>query len=205
MSKEIEFNGKVGRLEEGADCLFAMIRIAGACFPGAAIFLQAQAELDNKRLSKRIELLEDPISAIHDDVPVIGRLMYEALLDQGDAHLELPQECYVSYARPLYMLEAKGLIRGNHAIGQPFACGITLSDPTFILYLCVLSEQRGRMDRLYALVNSCGRGQQLDGSAVASELSLPKPVVSSVLAIFESKGLGLLCREVGRVTYIGKA
>jgi hypothetical protein len=193
------------KLEDSADWLFALIRIAGTQFPVASALVQLQAELDSKALAQRIEKLEDPISHLHEDVPAVSRLLYGALKAQNSAMLSFEREFYSRYQRPLAMLESQRYIRGEHGIGHPYIGGIVLCDPTFIMYLCALAEAKEKMSSLVSTVDSCKPGQRLDGKKIALDLDLPEPVVKAVLSIYESKGLGLLSKEIGAIHYIGRA
>lgn len=187
------------------DWLFSIIRIAGASFPVAASLCQLQAEVDSKSLSSRVRHLEDPISCIHEDVPKVGELIFEAISIQNQLDIQLATECYADFSRPLAMLEARGYLKGNHSIGHPYYAGISICDPSFVMYLCALFEDQERMKQLISIVDSCIPGQWLNGISIASEFFLPQPVVKSVFNIFESKGLGLLSQEVGTINYLGKA
>jgi len=187
------------------DWLFSIIRIAGAGFPVASSLVQLQAEIDSKNLSSRVRRLEDPISGIHEDVPKVGKVIFEALSIQNELDIQLAPECYTDFARPLAMLESQGYIKGNHSTSHRYYAGITLSDPSFVMYLCALFEDQARMQQLISIVESCKPGQWLNGVSLASELFLPQPIIKSVFRIYESKGLGLLSKESGTINYLGKA
>lgn len=187
------------------DWLFSIIKIAGASFPVASSLVQLQAEVDSKNLSNRVRRLEDPISGIHEDVPKVGKMIFEALSIQNQLDIELAPECYADFSRPLAMLESQGYLKGNHTMGHPYYAGISIRDPSFVMYLCALFEDPEHMKQLISIVDSCKPGQWLNGISIASELFLPQPVVKSVFNIYESKGLGLLSLEVGTINYLGKA
>jgi len=187
------------------DWLFSIIRIAGVAFPVASSLVQLQTELDSKALSNRIEKLEDPISHLHQDIPKVSRLIYAALKVQNSATLSFEPEFYSLYKRPLAMLDSQRFIQGQHAIGNQYAGGIELCDPTFIMYICALAEAKEKMSSLVSIVDSCQPGKRLNGDQLSLDLDLPKPVIKAVLTIFESKGLGVLSREVGVINYVGRA
>jgi hypothetical protein len=187
------------------DWLFSIIRIAGVSFPVASSLVQLQAEIDSKSLSIRVRRLEDPISCIHEDVPKVGKIIFEALSVQNRLDLHLEPESYTKYSRPLAMLESCGYLIGNHTIGHRYYAGISIRDPSFVMYLCALFEDPERMKQLISIVDSCKPGQWLNGISLASEYFLPEPTVESVFKIYESKGLGHLSREVGTINYLGHA
>lgn len=187
------------------DWLFSIIRIAGVAFPFASSLVQFQAELDNKTLSKRIKRLEDPISHLHDDIPKVSEIIYSTLKTQDQNILSFNDEFYENYARPLAMLESQHYIKGNHCLGHRYCAGISLCDPSFVMYLCALKEDEEQMKRLISITDTCKPGQRLDGISIAAEIRLPQIVVEAVFQIYQSKGLGLLSQEFGTINYIGQA
>jgi hypothetical protein len=187
------------------DWLFSIIRIAGVAFPFASSLVQLQAELDNKDLSKRIKRLEDPISHLHDDISKVAEIIYSTLKTQNQNTLSFDTEFYKNYARPLAMLESQHCIQGNHCIGHRYYAGISLCDPSFVMYLCVLNEDEEKMKRLISITDTCKQWQWLNGISIAAELHLPQPVVEAVFQIYQSKGLGLLSQEIGTINYLGQA
>ena len=187
------------------DWLFSLVRIAGVAFPGASSLVQLQAEIDSTALSERIKNLEDPISHLHEEIPNVARLIYKELKVQNSGTLSFDPEFYLQYRRPLAMLESQRYLSGEHAIGNMYAAGITLSDPSFILYLCALGESDKQMNSLASIVDSCEPGKWLSGDQLSIDLDLPKPVVRAVFIIYQSKGLGQLSQEIGALNYVGRA
>jgi len=185
--------------------LLSIVRVAGASFPVAASLVQLQAEIDTDDLSRRVSRLEDPVSSLHDDVPELSRKVYRQLNSEECETLEFEDEFYETYSRPLAALESQGCLRGNHAIGKRYAAGITLEDPSYVMYLCALEEDPRKMETLVGMVDECGVRQWLDGHNIKETLGLPLPVVRAVFKIFESKGYGLCSREIGACSYLGKA
>jgi hypothetical protein len=185
--------------------LSKIIRVAGSQFPVASAFVQLQSELDSDALSQRITRLEDPVSFLHDDVPAVSKLLYEKLKSQNSAHLDFDDEFYTRYSRSLAALDSQRMISTNHRLGRHLPIGIQLVDPSYIMYLCALTEDEEKMARLVARVEGCKIGEWLDGHQIAEELQLPVPVVSACFNIYEAKGYGLCTREIGRIGYCGNA
>jgi hypothetical protein len=192
-------------MEINMDWLFSIIRIAGVAFPFASSLVQLQAELDNKNLSKRIKRLEDPISHLHDDISKVAELICSNLKIQNQNTLSFDTEFYDNYARPLSMLESQHCIHGNHSIVHRYYAGISLCEPSFVMYLCALNEDEEKMKRLISVTETCKPGQWLNGISIASDLGLPEPVVEAVFQIYQSKGLGILSQEIGTINYLCQA
>jgi hypothetical protein len=187
------------------DWLFSIIRIAGASFPVASSLVQLQAEIDSKALLNRVEKLEDPVSFLHHDVPILSKLIYHELKSQESTNLSFSDEFYSKYSRPLAALESQGFIKGVHTLCNRYKGGIYLCDPSFIMYLCAIAEKKNKMEELIKIVDSCEVGNWLDGKKIKIELDLPLPVIRAVFDIYESKGYGLCSKTVGVDKYLGKA
>ena len=187
------------------DWLFKIVRIAGASFPVAASLVQLQAEIDAKSLSERVSRLEDPISSLHQDVPEVSRRIYTALKNAEDFPLEFDDAFYGAFARALAALEAERFLEPHHTIGKEYAGGLSVSDPTFVMYMCALAEDRQKMEALISIVDGCAVGQWLDGREIRKTLDLPIPVIKAVFEIFERKGYGVCSPEIGACTYLGNA
>lgn len=187
------------------DWLFSIIRIAGASFPGAASLLQLQAEIDSKQLLQRVKKIEDPISFLHEDIPELSRLIYNQLRVTNSTKVVFESELYARFRRPLATLERRGYIEGTHAIGALYVGGFWLRDPTYIMYMCALEEDKSRMESLIELVDSCREGQWLNGETIKQQIDVPMPVIAAVFEIYESKGFGLCSDEIGATMYVGQA
>ena len=187
------------------DWLFSIVRIAGASFPVASSLVQLQAEIDSKALAKRVRRLEDPVSFLHPDVPEASRELYAALKAQDEAHLQLADDFYSRFRRPLAALESQGYLECRRALNRQLPVGIFLSDPSFIMYLCALCERDDAMEQLIQRADSCPVGEWLEGRQIATEIGLPVQVVAACFAIYESKGYGLCSNTLGAVQYLGKA
>jgi hypothetical protein len=187
------------------DWLLSIVRIAGVSFPGAASLVQLQAEVDMKALSDRVSRLEDPISNLHDDIPLMSRKIYEQIRLEDKATLEFEDAFYESYSRPLAALESQGCIEGHHTIGHRYTAGITLIDPSYIMYMCALAEDGEKMESLIRIVDKCEIGKWLDGKEIRKSVDLPLPVIKAVFEIFESKGIGFCSDELGACQYMGTA
>lgn len=184
---------------------FKTVRIAGASFPGASSLVQLQAELDYIKMEERITKLTDPISYLHDDIQEISKIIYLKLKELDSQTLDFDEQFYEKYSRALASLESQNYIKGQHIIGKQFKFGISLIDPSFIMYMCVLAEDNNKMESLTKAVDSCEVGKSLKGELLKSELGLPIEVIRAIFEIYSSKGYGLVSKEVGSAVYIGKA
>ena len=187
------------------DWFFKVVRIAGVNFPGAASFLQLQAEIDSLTMDARVKNLEDPISNLHEHVKPLSELIYQKIKSTDFIHLELESSEYENFSRVIALLASAGHIETEHAAGSSVPIGISLSDPTYIMYLCKLFEHAHKMEELIGLVDSCMIGEWLDGTSIAESIELPVCVVDAVFRIYEAKGLGLVSPEVGESSYLGQA
>ena len=163
------------------------------------------AELESREFQRRLEQLEDPISALHPDVRAVSQLLYERLAIAEGSKVELSPEEQDRYASPLAMLEANGLLDGTHVIGTHYAVDYWFRNPTFVLYMAALYEDANLMERLVQRVEQMERGTSLNGIQLAEELSLPVRTVKAVLELFAARGLGLMSREIGTVNYRARA
>jgi len=186
------------------DWFFSIIRVAGASFPMASSLVQLQSEIDSKTLLRRVEKLEDPVSFLHDDVPKLSKFIYQELRVADSTILSFSDEFYTQYSRALAALESQGFIKGLHAIGKKYAGGVYLIDPSYIMYLCAVAEDKRRMEKLIEIVDSCELGKWLDGAKIQSEVDLPLPVIKAVFDIYESKGFGFCSKERGTILYMGE-
>ena len=187
------------------DWFFSIMRVAGASFPVASSLVQLQSEIDSKALLERVQKLEDPVSFLHDEVPALSKAIYHKLKSQESTKLLFSDEFYSKYSRPLAVLESHGFIKGCHAIEKRYASGIRLCDPSFIMYLCAIAEDKDKMEELLKIVDSCEVGKWLGGNDIRADIELPLPVIKAVFDIYESKGYGLCSKTIGAVRYLGKA
>lgn len=183
----------------------SIVRIAGASFPGASSLVQLQAEIDSKALLERISKLEDPISSLHELVPEVSRLIYDGIKSSNSKELKFDDSFYEKYSQPLAILESQGFIKGNHAaMSKSFAAGITVTDPSFIMYMCALAENKQKMESLIKIVDDCSKRNWLNGKQLQELLGLPLPVIQAVFEIYEAKGYGQCSKEIGSHKYMGK-
>jgi len=182
-----------------------VIRIAGVNFPGAASLVQLQAEIDSDKIAKRLQKLEDPISYLHEDVQAASIEIYQKLSFNDSVNLDFDEEFYTKYSRPLAALEKKLFISRYMVIGSRIPRDITLIDPTFIMYMCVLAEDHNKMQEIVKIVDSCEVGKWLDGEKLKYEIGLPKYVIRAVFEIYEAKGYGILSKTIGSCQYMGNA
>ena len=187
------------------DWFLKIVRIAGVNFPVAASFVQLQAEIDSSAMAARINKLEDPISNLHEDVKSVSEVIYLKLKSTDFIHLELETGEYQRFSRAIAALDAAGYIDTQNAAGSPFPIGISLSDPSYIMYLCKLFEDSHKLEELVGLVDRCMIGEWLDGTSIAESIELPVCVVDAVFKIYEAKGFGCVSPEVGECSYLGQA
>src|SRR5690606_32524417 len=119
--------------------------------------------------------------------------------------LELETGEYQRFSRAIAALDAAGYIDTQNAAGSPFPIGISLSDPSYIMYLCKLFEDSHKLEELVGLVDRCMIGEWLDGTSIAESIELPVCVVDAVFKIYEAKGFGCVSPEVGECSYLGQA
>ncbi len=80
-----------------------------------------------------------------------------------------------------------------------------MTDPSYIMYLCVLEEDDEKMESLKKVMDDCKIGEWLDGNDIKASIDLPLPVIKAVFDIYESKGYGLCSKETRSTKYMGKA
>ncbi len=185
------------------DWFLAIIRIAGASFPGATSLVQLQAEIDTDDMKERITKLEDPISLLHEDVPKVSKIIYKKLKEENAIILEFNDEFYDKFSKPLAVLASKDFINAHHTIGNRYQGGIGLSDPSFIMYLCAIAEEYKKMEALHEILEECKIGDWINGKEI--DIDLPLPVIRAIFEIYESNGYGICSNEVGTCQYLCKA
>ena len=183
----------------------SLARIVGAGIPFGGVAVQISAELESAEFQRRLQRIEDPISELHPDVRTVSQLIYQRLQATNNAKIELTEAEQTQYARPLAVLEAKGLIDGTHVIGSPLVLHFWLNDATYVLYMAALLEKADLMDRLVERVDQWPRGTWLNGLILAEELKLPVRTVKAVLELCVARGFGLMSREPGTVNYLARA
>jgi hypothetical protein len=187
------------------DWFFKLVRIAGVNFPVAASLVQLQAEIDSNKIEERLNKLEDPISYLHEDVQAASKEIYKKLCEVDSLKLDFTNDFYKRYRRPIAALSKKTYISVTHVIGSEIPRGVTLTDPTFIIYMCALAENKSKMQQLFDIVDNCEVGKWLNGEILKNEIGLPVYVIRAVFEIFESKGYGILSKTIGTCDYMGKA
>jgi hypothetical protein len=187
------------------DWLLSIFRIAGASFPVASSFVQLQSEIDSKALRDRVSQLEDPVSHLHDDVPELSQTIYREMKAADSSRLDFSDDFYTKYSRALAVLESKGCIKQQRALGKQCPLGIRLIDPSYIMYMCALEEDGAKMESINKLVDNCPVGEWLDGKTIQKSISLPLPVINAIFQIYEAKNYGLRSKEIGSCKYMGMA
>ena len=183
----------------------SVARVVGSSLPFVPSLIQLQAEIDSAAIQRRLLALEDPISLLHPDIREVSEKLYGELVSTGSAKLKFDNPFYVQYSRALAILEAQGFIVGTHAIGARYVDGLWLQDPKYVVYLCALYEDQSKMDRLVDLLESCKPGQWLHARDFEADVQLPRPVIKALFQLYEARGLGQCSREIGAVSYVGRA
>lgn len=185
--------------------LFSITRIVGASFPVASSLVQLQAERDSNEIQRRLRRLEDPLSALHPQIRDVSGVLYQSVARLDSARVELSADQQVRFSRALAILETEGMIKGCHAFGHaPFIHGLWIENHVYLLYMAALFEKPALMDKLVALMEATSAGEQLDGTAIATDLGLPSRVVKAVFQAFAAKGFGYSSQEVGAVRYVAR-
>lgn len=192
-------------LDINIDWLFSLIRIAGVNFPVASSLVQWQAEISSKNLLGRVQKLEDPVSFLHEDIPELSQLIYQALRENESPVLSFDDEFHDRYSRAFAALESQGYIKSTRCVGNRHPVQIILCDASFIMYMCALIEDKTKMEKLFNLVNSCAVGLWLNGKKIKTEIDLPLPVIKAIFEIFESKNFGICSKEIGATMYLAQA
>jgi len=190
-------------MNKNYDWLITLVKIVGSGVPGSGPFLQALSEIESKGIKERLSKLEDPISNLHPDIPVLAKLIYDKLKTENSTNLEFNNEFYQEYSKSLAVLEANDYIKQTRTLGQRYPLDIYVADPTFIMYLCSIAEDEKKMNSLIELVENCEFGKLLDGKKI--KLDLPLPVIRAVFKIYESKGHGVCSNETGTCKYLCKS
>jgi len=189
-------------MKEKIDWFCKIIRIAGVNFPFAASLVQLQSEIDSIEFNERIRKLEDPINNLHKDICSVSEVLYSALSRSKKQTLYLSDQFYVEYSRPLAILEKQGYIVKIKEIGSFYPIGLRVSDPSFIMYMCNLFEDKIKMQKAFEIVDSCKIGQWLNGDELKSEIGLPRSVICAIFEIYVAKGYGILSSIINSCNYM---
>lgn len=188
-----------------ADWFCKMIRMAGVNFPVAASFVQLQTELDTEEIKFRLQKLEDPISAIHEKVPQVSKIIYEELKSADCVTLSFPDDFYINYSRVLAALEKRGLIKLNGILGKRIPYDLKIVDPSYIMYMFFgVDEYNKQIQIIVDAVEQCKYGETLDGNKLKHQLGLPVCIIRAIFEIYESKGFGTLSKTIGSCSYFCK-
>jgi hypothetical protein len=169
--------------------------------------VQLQAEIDAAEFERRLRALEDPIGQIHPEINGLCELIYAELSNSEETspRIELEEEQYSAYRKPLATIESSGFIKGAHAVGHQFADGFHIADPTFGLYMQAKFGASGPMEELQRVLENTVAGDRLSGHKLSQELEAPLPIVHAFFEIYETKGYGIISQEIGSSLYIAKA
>lgn len=162
-------------------------------------------QLEGHAIQQRLARLEDPISALHPDVPELSELIYVGIKERGREPVNFTDEFKTRYQRALALLESHGLISGTHTFAGRFYAGVWIANPTYMLYMCMVAEDPDTMQVLMQRVDTAPVNQWIHGLPIAQELALPLRVVDAVFELYESRGLGLRSRTIGESLYLPRA
>jgi hypothetical protein len=197
--------------DDDVNWFFAMVRVLGSAFPLTSAVVRIQDEIDradSREVQRRLDDIEDPISALHPEVREVSRSIYEKLSATDANKLTFEPDFIDRHRRVLAILEGRGLIEATHTIGaggQFYGGELWVKSPTYLLYLASLYEDPELMDQLVERVDTCAPGHWLDGRKIAEDIPLPIPVIKAVFDAYEAQGLGLCSRTVGAVQYNARA
>ncbi len=184
--------------------LMSVDSAVGASFPLMPLLNQLPTELDSAAIQRRLLAQEDSISTLHPDIRELSEKLYQKLVATGSTKLQFDNVFYTQYGRPLAILEKQGFIAGSGTLGAKHTDGFTLKNE-YIIYLCALYEDQGKMDALVQLLESCKPDQRLRAEVIEPELQLSRPVIKVLFQLYEEKGLGKCLKEIGVVHYYGLA
>ena len=176
---------------------FSIIRSVGSSFPVTASFVQFQSELDSDKMDNRIKRIEDPVSNLHSDIQCVSKKIYDLIKKTEQENITFDDEFVEKFGRSLAILEKNGFIKGNHAIGKCWAGSIYLSDPSYVLYLCKLSESEKKMNSLFRLLEGSKPGDSFDGVDIQKTIDLPIPVIKAFFRVYQSMGYGFCSKTIG--------
>ena len=184
--------------------LFSLARVIGSGIPFGGVLVQISAELDSRQVQQRLAKLEDPISALHPDVREFSRSVYEQVRTTQASRIQFTDDDLTRHSRVIALLEKAGLLRGSHAIGQRHPIALWLESPQYVLYMAALYENTDAMGRLVSHIDSGAPGTWLRGEDLATQFEVPLPVVRALFELYESRGLGLMSKEIGATNYLSQ-
>jgi len=88
--------------------------------------------LDTEEIKLRLQKFEDPISAIHEKVPQVSKIIYYELKSADCVTLSFPDDFYINYSRVLAALEKRWLIKLNGILGTRIPYDLKIVDPAGI-------------------------------------------------------------------------
>ncbi|MDA3838446.1 MAG: hypothetical protein PF574_05640 [Candidatus Delongbacteria bacterium] len=194
------------------DWFVKIVKILGTINPISAPFVQILSEKESSEIKHRIEILEDPISNLHEYVVELSRIVYKKMKVDNSKTLDFDTEFYDKYERALICLESNnyiechsGFVTGREKAYDRFAMGISFNEPSYIMYMCNLEEDAEKMKILLNTVDGCEKGTTLNGFKIQQDIGLPLPVINAMFMIFKAKGYGLQSGEFNSCDYIGIA
>lgn len=154
-----------------------------------------------ERLGKRVD---KEISSLHPNVLDVSGHLYDQIRARDEVFIEINPEFCEAHSELLALLESRGYIKGETAMGRRFSGGLTVVDPTFIaLYMCQHFEPAAQIERLQSRLDACSHGQTLDGEQLKDEIGVPLPVIRAWFEVYESMGHGCVSDRIQGAGYQG--
>jgi hypothetical protein len=145
------------------------------------------------------------INHLHDDVSDVSKEIYAQLVEQDYTSLKFSSEFYSKYSDVLTVLDHGKYIRKEHACTSKDPISIQLICPTYILYMCNLSEDSKKMACLIEHMEKCSYDQSINGDELKQEIGLNISVIRAVFDIYKLKGHGIISNAIGVNLYIGRS
>ena len=186
------------------DWITAIAKSAASNTPFTSWIVTLLGEKSIAEIQKRVKNLEDPISTLHEDVPILSGIIYKHITTHDSINIHLSTNDYERFAQALVMLDSQGYIKGKHTLTKKYYAGIQITCPNFIMYMCVNNEKEKALNALFDTANACRRGESLRSLELSTKLNLPNPIIQAVFKICESYGLGKCSNERSiNTTYYG--
>lgn len=141
---------------------------------------------------------------MHEDVALVSKEIYQVLKEINAPLLKFEEDFYTRFSIPLAVLEKSGFIKHETILASRIPAGTTLKDPSSVIYMCPLAENKAKMVEAIDLVDGCEPGVWIDGKTLSASLDLPDFVLNSIFKIYEAKGYGLVSKTINECKYLGK-
>ena len=175
---------------------------------GLGVVSTALAQVDINKLEKRIQKLEDPISAIHRDVPKLCEVIHKILIEKDNDprtlyEVSLTSEQRHEYDSVLKVLNAKGIITiplDNRKNG-PVSCKFRIQDPMFCLYIFELFGPKLKIQQLKEYLDNYQSNIWYEGTALALDFEIPIEIPDAFFSLARARGQGLKSDTIGESSF----